>query len=97
MDAASEAADLEQNMPVPAPDVAQAKTGMDVGGEVESHAAARERGSGDAPDAKNAGAGGKSGVQETEMMALLRAMAERMDKLELNSKLEKTLTEKKTT
>ncbi|GMF45975.1 unnamed protein product [Phytophthora fragariaefolia] len=96
MDAASEAAELEQKMPVPAPDVAQAKIGMGDSGEAESHVAARERGSGDAPDAKNAGAGGKGGVQETEMLALLRAMAQRMDKLEeLNSKLERTLAKKK--
>ncbi|GMF45369.1 unnamed protein product [Phytophthora fragariaefolia] len=96
MDAASKAAELEQKMPVPAPDVAQAKIGMGDGGEAESHVAARERGSGDAPDAKNASAGGKGGVQETEMLALLRAMAQRMDKLEeSNSTLERTLAEKK--
>ncbi|KAE9023033.1 hypothetical protein PF005_g5225 [Phytophthora fragariae] len=95
MDADSEAAELEQKMPVPAPVIAQAKTSMDDGGEVESHAAARERGSGDAPGAKNAGAGGKGGSQETEVMALLRAMAKRMNKLEQsNSKLGKTLVEK---
>ncbi|KAE9047516.1 hypothetical protein PR002_g990 [Phytophthora rubi] len=95
MDAASEAAELEQKMPVPVPVIAQAKTSMDDGGEVESHAAARERGSGDTPGAKNGGAEGKDGSQETEMMALLRAMAKRMDKLEQsNSKLGKTLVEK---
>ncbi|POM80123.1 Mitochondrial Carrier (MC) Family, partial [Phytophthora palmivora] len=82
MDAASEAAELEQKTPVPAADVAQVKIGMDDGDEVESHAAARER--------------GKSEAQDTEMMALLRAMAARMDKLEeSNSKLEKTLAAKK--
>ncbi|GMF34942.1 unnamed protein product [Phytophthora fragariaefolia] len=57
-DGTSEAAELEQKMPVPAPVIAQAKTGMDDDGEVESHTAAHERGSGDAPSAKNAGAGG---------------------------------------
>ncbi|POM67044.1 LOW QUALITY PROTEIN: Putative retroelement [Phytophthora palmivora] len=96
MDAASDTAELEQKTPVPAADVAQTKIGMDDGGEVGSHAATRERCSGTAPDAKNAGGGGKSGGQDTEMMALLRAMATRMDKLEeSNSKMEKTLAAKK--
>ncbi|GMF57552.1 unnamed protein product [Phytophthora fragariaefolia] len=82
-------------MPVPAPVIAQANTGMDDDVEVERHAGARERGSGDAPSTKNAGAGGKGESQETELMALISAMAERMDKLEQsNSKLGKTLAEK---
>ncbi|POM65820.1 Secreted RxLR effector peptide protein, partial [Phytophthora palmivora] len=42
------------------------------------------------------GGGGKGGAQETEMVALLRVMAKRMDKLEQsNSKQEKALAEKK--
>lgn len=64
MTAASEAAELEQEMPVPAPDVAQAKTGMSHAGEAEKLAAAFERGSSHAPDVTNAGAGGNGGGQK---------------------------------
>ncbi|POM69501.1 Hypothetical protein PHPALM_14202 [Phytophthora palmivora] len=96
MDAASEAVELEQKNLVPMLADAQAKTGTDDGGEVESHTAAPERGSGDVPDTEDAGVGGKGGAQETEMTVLLRVMAKRTDKLEKsNSKLEKTLAEKK--
>ncbi|POM68328.1 Integrase catalytic core protein [Phytophthora palmivora] len=89
MDAASKDAELEQKMPVPVPVV------QHDGGEVESHAAAPGQGRGGAPSAMDAGAGNNGG-EETEMMALLRAMAKRMDKLEeSNAKVEKTLAGKK--
>ncbi|POM64836.1 Integrase catalytic core protein [Phytophthora palmivora] len=89
MDAAFQDAELEQKMPVPVP------VGQHDGGEVESHAAAPGQGGGGDPGAKNAGAGNQGGV-ETEMMALLRVMAKRMDMLEeSNTKVEKTLAGKK--
>ncbi|OWZ08785.1 hypothetical protein PHMEG_00018618 [Phytophthora megakarya] len=78
-------------MLVLAPDVAQTKTGMDHSDEVESHVTARERETVTPPMPRT-----KGGVQETEMMTLLRAMDARMDKLEeSDSKLEETLSRKK--
>ncbi|OWZ07795.1 hypothetical protein PHMEG_00019775 [Phytophthora megakarya] len=97
MDAASEAAELEQKIPVPVPVNAEAKPSMNDGHEVESHTAARETGSDNAPGGNDAGNGDKGGrIDNAELMKVLLATGEPMDKLEeTNPKLEMSLADNK--